>query len=238
MKFSTCKKLVVSFLVVNSLVMTTRAQVQFGVKGGLTISEMLTSGGPSTIIDGTTQHLKYFPFTTLNGGVFASIPFSKKWTLQPELVFSMQGTTARPEQNYLVSVTEEDYRFSYLNVPILVKYKLPLGFFAETGPQIGLLLHAKINETVVGDASTVNYNVKSQLKSTDLSWALGAGYCSPFNVGFDIRYTLGLSNINQTTAEGQTSAPMPNGTMKNSVVQIGVFYIFGKPRFNPPATGE
>jgi len=238
MRSSTCKKLVIVLLMTNSLAMIARAQVQFGLKGGLNLSEILTNGSPVTTISGTDQRLKYFPYTTFHGGAFASIPLAKKWVLQPELVFSMQGTTGKPGMDYLVAVTEEDYRFSYLNVPILIKYKLPVGFFAETGPQVGLLTHAKVSETMVGSTGTVNYNVKSAFKSTDLSWALGAGYCSPFNVGFDIRYNLGLSNINQASAKDLAAAPIPNGTMKNSVFQISVFYIFGKPLFNPPSPSE
>ncbi|MES1160455.1 MAG: porin family protein [Bacteroidota bacterium] len=238
MKFSTCRRLLIAFLMTNSLTMIAKAQVQIGVKGGLNIAEMLTSGNPTTVINGTDQHLKYFPFTSFHGGAFVYIPFAKKWGLQPELVFSAQGATGKPVQNYLVSITEEDYRFSYLNIPILVKYKLPVGFFAETGPQVGLLVHAKVGETMVGSTGTVNYSVKNMLKSTDFSWTLGAGYCSPFNVGFDIRYNLGLSDINGSSEKDQASAPIPNGTMKNSVFQIGVFYIFGKPRFNPPAPSE
>jgi len=238
MKFSIYKKLVVSLFMIPSLVMSARAQVQFGVKGGLSASELLTSGNPSILVEGTTQHLRYFPITSINGGAFALIPFSKKWSLQPEVMFSMQGATGKPEMDYLVTATE-DYRFSYLNVPILVKLKLPVGFFAETGPQLGLLLHAKIEETTVGATSTFNYNnVKSQFKSTDLSWVLGAGYCSPINLGFDIRYNLGLSNINQASAGGMSSYPIPDGTIKNSVFQAGIFYIFGKPRFNPPPPSE
>jgi hypothetical protein len=230
------KKLAVLFLMVNSLAMA-HAQVQFGVKGGMSISEILTSGQPATMINGGSQNLRYFPLTAVHGGVFASIQFAKKWSLQPELVFSLQGATGKPEMNYFVTATE-DYRFSYLNVPILVKYKLPLGFFVETGPQVGLLLSAKANETLVGSYNNIHYNVKDQLRSTDLSWTLGAGYWSPFNLGFDIRYNLGLSNINQATAEGLASVPVPNGPIKNSALQIGVFYVFGKNIFNPPAAGE
>lgn len=236
MKFSTSYKLVILLLTVNTLVITAHAQVQFGVKGGLNFSEMLTSGTPTTIINGTDQHLKYFPYSTAHAGVFAYVPLAKKWGFQPELVFSLQGTTGKPEQYYLVSVTEEDYRFSYLNLPLLVKYKLPVGFFAETGPQIGLLLHAKVNETMVG--ATNNYNVKDQYKSTDFSWTFGAGYCSPFNLGFDIRYNLGLTDVSNASAKGLSSAPIPDGKMKNSVIQMGIFYIFGKPKFNPPAPSE
>lgn len=237
MTVSIYKKPAILFLLVYSLALTGRAQVQIGIKGGLNISEMLTSGNPTTLVEGNAQNMRYFPFTTFHGGVFFSIPLSKKWVFQPELVYSSQGATDKPEKNYLVTATE-DYRFGYLNLPLLIKYKLPVGFFVETGPQAGFLLRAKINETMVADANTTQYNIKDQLKSIDLSWALGAGYCSPFNVGFDIRYNLGLSNINQATAEGLANAPIPNGTIKNSVVQIGVFYIFGKRTFNPPGAEE
>jgi hypothetical protein len=237
MKITIYKKTVILLLTVFSLALTTQAQVQMGVKGGLNFSEMMTSGSPTTLVNGNPQSLRYYPFTTFHGGVFFSIPLAKKWIFQPEVVYSMQGATSKPETNYLVSATE-DYRLGYLNVPLLIKYKLPVGFFAETGPQVGLLLSAKINETQVGDASDIHYNVKSQLKSTDLSWVLGVGYCSPFNVGFDVRYNLGLNDINQATATGLANAPIPNSSIKNSVVQVGVFFIFGEKTFNPPVVGE
>jgi len=215
---------------------TRETKVQFGVKVGMGISELMTSGSPTTIVDGNTQTMRYFPVTTFTGGAFVSILLGGKWSLQPELVYSLQGATGKPEQNYYVTATEA-YRLGYLNIPVLVKYKLPLAFFVETGPQLGLLLSAKDNETLVGSTSSVNYNIKSQLKSTDLSWALGVGYCSPFNIGFDVRYNLGLGNINQATS-GSTTAPIPAGTLKNSVFQLGVFYIFGKKLFNPPPPPE
>jgi len=183
MRLSTYKPAFNLFLIFSALTLTTDAQnVQFGVKAGLGFSELMTSGSPKTIVEGNTQTMRYYPITTFTGGAFASILFGKKWSLQPEVVYSLQGATGRPEQDYYVTATE-DYRLSYLNVPVLVKYKLPLAFFIETGPQLGLLLSGKVNETLVGSTSTVDYDIKSQLKSTDLSWAFGLGYCSPFNIG-------------------------------------------------------
>ncbi|MBN8853047.1 MAG: PorT family protein [Sphingobacteriales bacterium] len=225
------------FLIFSLLTLTTHAQnVQFGVKAGLGFAELMTSGRPTTIVDGNTQTMRYYPITTFTGGAFASVLFGKKWSLQPEVVYSLQGATGRPEQDYYVTATE-DYRLSYLNVPVLVKYKLPQAFFVETGPQVGLLLSGKINETLVGSVNSVHYDIKRQLKSTDLSWAVGLGYCSPFNLGFDARYNLGLENVNQATS-GSSTAPIPAGTLKNSMFQLGVFYIFGKKLYNPPPPPE
>jgi hypothetical protein len=237
MRLSNYKSSFNLFLILSLLTLTTQAQkVQFGVKAGLGFSELMTSDHPVTIVDGNTQTMRYYPITTFTGGAFASISLGKKWNLQPELVYSLQGATGKPEQDYYVTATE-DYRLSYLNIPVLVKYKFPLAFFAETGPQLGLLLSGKINETLVGSTNTVNYDIKSDLKSTDVSWVFGLGYCSPFNLGFDLRYNLGLVNINETTS-GSSSAPIPEGTMKNSVFQLGVFYIFGKKLYNPPPPPE
>jgi hypothetical protein len=80
----------------------------------------------------------------------------------------------------------------------------------------------------VGADHTANFNVKDQFKSTDIGWTLGTGYLSPIDLGLDIRYNFGLTDINNATASGRQNAPIQNGHMKNSVVQIGIFYLFGK----------
>jgi hypothetical protein len=65
-------------------------------------------------------------------------------------------------------------------------------------------------------------DVKSSYQSTDFSWAFGLGYLiSSVNVGIDARYNPGLTNLEKTGTGG-------TGTVKNSVIQIGVFYLFGK----------
>jgi hypothetical protein len=104
----------------------------------------------------------------------------------------------------------------YLNIPVLFKYGHSSGFFGETGPQLGFLLSANVKS---GGTST---DVKSSYQSKDFSWAFGLGYfLNPVNIGIDARYNLGLTNLNK----GGTGA---TGTVKNSVFQVGVFYLFGK----------
>lgn len=234
MTLSTCKKLGVLLFTTVTLGLGAQAQIQFGVKAGLNASELNTSSNQEATISGTTQKLKNFPISGLNAGIFVHIPVWKKWSFQPELVYSNQGAEGKPIRNYVVSASET-YKLNYLNLPLLVQYKLPLGFFAQTGPQIGYLLKGKINETIVGAAHTNHYNVKDQFKSTDFSWVFGAGYVSPINLGFDIRYNLGLNNINNATTAGMAAAPVQSGTIKNSSLQIGIFYIFGKHKLNPMA---
>jgi len=207
--------------------MTLHAQIQVGVRGGLNVSELMTSKEQAVFIGGSPQSVRNFPRNDLNAGLIVSIPLNKKFSFQPEAVFSSQGATAKPSYGYLVSASEK-YQLDYVNIPLLLKYNSPLGFFFETGPQIGVLVGAKIGETIVGADHTANFNVKDQFKSTDIGWTLGTGYLSPIDLGLDIRYNFGLTDINNASASGMQNAPTQDGHIRNSVVQIGLFYLFGK----------
>ena len=227
MTLSTCKKLVVLFLAANGYILAANAQIQVGIKGGLNVSELATSKDQTVLIGNSPEVVRNFPRTDVNAGLIVSIPLSKKFSFQPEAVFSSQGATAKPSYGYIVS-TQEEYKLGYVNIPLLLKYNSPLGFFFETGPQVGLLTSAKINETIVGADHTAIYNVKNQFKSTDIGWTLGTGYLSPIDLGLDIRYNFGLTDINNTSASGMEGAPVQSGHIKNGVLQIGLFYLFGK----------
>jgi hypothetical protein len=230
MKPAICRKWSVLFFGFSLFSLAVHAQIRVGVKVGLNESEIITSNNQFVEVGGNSQNLRNFPKAGFNGGLLLSIPLSKKFSLQPEAVYSTQGADGKPTVAYSVSATEV-YKFNYVNIPLLLKYKLPLGIFLETGPQLGLLVKADIDESVVGTYTTTHYSVKNQYKSTDIAWVLGAGYLSPFNVGFDIRYNLGLTDFsNSAPTPGMQQLPIENGSIKNSVVQIGIFYVFGKSR--------
>jgi len=224
-----------SFIVMAGIFCTAgNAQVKFGVKTGLSISEILTSNQQTAIINGRSQSIRNFPKTGFAGGVFFSIPLTSKLSLQPELTYANQGAKGNFSNNSLNSASET-YKLDFLNIPLLLQYRLPLGFFVETGPQWGLLLKARIREDLTGSTISRYYHVKDSYKSTDFGWVAGAGYISPVNIGFDIRYTLGLSDFSNGSSSKMSEAPIQNGSIKNSVVQISLFYLFGKTRARPAA---
>jgi Outer membrane protein beta-barrel domain len=229
MKIFTVLKLGLLSLIANLFALAANAQIELGIKSGFNISEFSAARFQPIDIGGNSQYIRNFPRKGIHAGLLLSVPLKKHWSLQPEAVFSEQGATGKPSNLYLVSATEV-YQFNYINFPILLKYSWDAGWFAETGPQVGLLLNAEIAETVVGASSTSYYNVNNQYKSTDLGWAFGVGYLSPINLGFDLRYVLGLSNFSNGSPSSTEAAPVQEGSLKNSVVQIGVFYQFGKPR--------
>lgn len=139
-----------------------------------------------------------------NIGGFADVPLASSISFRPELVFSTQGAKATN------AGTDYKLNTSYINVPLLAKYTSTSGFFAETGPQVGFVVAAKAK------AGGTDVDVKDSYKSTDFAWAFGLGYQMASGFGINGRYNLGLSSIDKGGAK-----------VKNSVIQVGVFYAFG-----------
>lgn len=163
----------------------THAQTQFGLKAGLNITT-ITGDNSSIFSSSVAAHT----------GAFANIAINKQFSIQPEAVLSIEGAKFSAGVTGRMSGT-------FINVPLLAQYKSVSGFLVQTGPQLGLLMSA--NQKVTGQASE---SIKDNLKSTNFSWAFGAGFqpkTSP--VGFTVRYNLGISNINATPGPGnRTSA--------------------------------
>jgi hypothetical protein len=193
------KKMLLLIIATGSMVYAS-AQIQFGVKAGYNLANVMQSGpDPENGLKSKSS---------FNAGVLASVPLFNSFFLQPEIVYSGQGT----------GISDNGFtgtlNYNYLNVPVLFKYQAPSGIFAETGPQVGFLLSSNLK----ADGETVD--TKDQTQSVDFSWALGLGYkLSEMGLGFDARYNLGLTN---TLKNGQGES------VKNSVFQIGVFYMFGE----------
>jgi hypothetical protein len=183
------KKLALVLTVFTVSIIGAQAQIQFGIKAGANFASITSSPGSKTLV-------------SFNGGALVKIPLADAFSLQPEVVYSAQGAKFDGGSDHL----------NYLNIPVLGTYTLPMGVFFQTGPQLGFLMSAK--EKVDGESDV---DIKSALKSTDLSWAFGAGYLvTSANIGFNVRYNLGLTKL----ADG--------GSSKNGVIQVGVFYLFGE----------
>jgi hypothetical protein len=186
------KKLCLSLVILVITTLSVNAQIQYGVKGGFNIASFTGSGsGFASAIVGV--HI----------GALASIPIENNFYFQPEFVFSSEG--AKITNISLI------HHIDYINIPLLVKYKFDKGFSLEAGPQLGILLSSKD----IQNQNTVN--VTSATKSLDFAFAFGVNYQLPKqDLGFDIRYNAGITNIFSSTTY----------TIHNSVFQIGAFYFF------------
>ncbi|HJW18588.1 MAG TPA: porin family protein [Flavisolibacter sp.] len=169
--------------------MAQRGNVQLGIKGGVNLSGY--NGNINSNSSRTGFHI---------GGLVHIHTQNPRLAIQPEIVFSTQGA----------SFNNGTDKIDYINIPFLLQYLGRGGLRLETGPQVGALVSAKFE-----DNNGVEYDIKNQIKQSDLSWAFGIGFLSNTGLGIDARYNLGLSDITKG-----------RGDVKNHVWQFGLFYQF------------
>src|SRR5882672_6442066 len=142
-------------IVFGSLLSSGQTQIAFGLKGGLNVA---TLGGIGEGISG--NRIGY------QAGAYATFNF-KKLALQPEIVFSEQGHNILYFSNN-VNTTYSTH-LNYLNLPIMVKFRISNRLNLQAGPQLGFLLHSDgpIFKTTDGSV-TIENNLSRFFKPTDL----------------------------------------------------------------------
>jgi hypothetical protein len=155
-----------------------QAQFAIGIKAGPNFANINTDA---------TAGENYKSRTGFHGGAFALIKLSK-FGIQPELIFSQQGSKVKLDNQDLES------NYSYINIPVMLKLYLVAGLNLQVGPQFGFVSSAK-QEFVDDLGNVTKENIKSEMKKTDISAGLGAGWDLPFGLTIDARYNLGLSKL-------------------------------------------
>jgi hypothetical protein len=189
------KKLLVAFLTLASTA-TMAQEFQFGVKAGTNISNFT---GASDV-----DELENSAHVGFHAGAFFSFLLGDHFAIQPELLFSSQGAKIKYANN------EQNFRVSYVNLPVLAKYRFTGGFYLEAGPQVGFKVSDDVKDTPIEDFA----------KDLDLSIAAGLGYHSPIGLGIGGRYSAGLSKV----GDFQYGTTRPD--YRNSNIQIFLFYSF------------
>lgn len=154
-----------------------KAQVHFGLKGGMNASSLNFTPANSDL---ETK-------IGFNAGILAHIHTSNpQWAVQPELYYSLEGAKSK-------SNNDAKLNLGYLNLPVLLQYMFDNGFRIEAGPQLGFLISAKskLNSTSV--------DVKDNYKTASFSVPVGVGYLTSSGLGFDARYNFGISDINNSS---------------------------------------
>lgn len=188
------KKLIVAMLFMASILTVTGQEL--GVKAGVNLSNWKDSGG---IFTSNKKARTAFHF-----GVYATFDLGETFALQPELLYSQKGVN--------FSDSDVEYNLTYLDIPIMFKYKLSDSFSLEVGPQLGFLMGAEI-ENALGTT-----DAKEFFQNVEYAAALGTSYKTNMGLTFGLRYNLGLSNV--IAIDGITSE------IKNNVFQFSLAYSF------------
>jgi hypothetical protein len=157
---------------------TMRAQdTAFGIKAGVNLTSM-NLDDPEASYDSRTGY---------HAGIFLRGKFNKV-AVQPEvLLFTQKG-----EVRTIGSVRENS--FTYLSIPFMLKFYPVAGLNLQVGPQFGFLLDGEQKETI--GSLTYKHDITERYKSSDVSVSLGAGYDFGFGLGLDVRYNIGVKDIN------------------------------------------
>lgn len=141
----------------------TAAKAQsYGIKGGVNFANL--SGSDAEGFDSLTGfHL----------GVTAEFSIFQNLSLQPELVYSVQGA----------KLEDTDYKLGYLTLPVMVKFYLNDKLSIHAGPQFGLLV-SESDEVKENDNNTTDYGI-----SAGIEYKIIGGLFA------QARYNSGLSEI-------------------------------------------
>lgn len=171
--------------------------VDFGAKAGVNFAT-ITGDDVDSFSSRTAFHL----------GFVAEIGITEKFSFQPELLYSAQGS------DYSDDFFEGTVKVDYLNLPLMAKFYVAEGFSLEAGPQVGFLLSAKdVYDGGEDDWSDIT-------KGIDFGLNLGVGYKLESGLNFGARYNIGLSDVNDDPDSLGDSA------YKNSVIQAYVGFFF------------
>jgi long-subunit fatty acid transport protein len=201
------KNIILAAVAVFGFTFANAQEVKFGVKGGINLSSFTGDvEDPSSKVG-------------FQAGGFAEIKLTDEFSIQPELLYSLQG--AKRDESGFGYFSKSTLNLSYLNIPVMVKYYVIEKFSFEAGPQIGFLLSAKedIEGNAYGESTSEKVDVKDELKSMDFGVNFGAGYDFTENISAGIRYNFGLSNI-ADFGDGD------NRKIKNSVFSLSIGYKF------------
>jgi len=170
----------------------TAQEFKIGAKAGLNLATLQ----PELTDSRTSFHL----------GGMAEIKLMDAFSIQPELLYSAHGAKDQKDVD-----NNEIFKLDYLNLPVMAKYYVIEALSIEAGPQLGVLLSAKREDN--GETE----DRKDITKSTDIGFALGAGYRLENGLNFGLRYYFG-SDVNDISEDSDK--------FKNRVFQISVGYFF------------
>lgn len=114
-----------------------------------------------------------------NAGVSAEIMFSKRFGIEPGVLFSMQGA----------KISGEKLHLDYINIPVYAKYYIIRGFNVFAGPQVSFNVRAKSG----------GESVKDIVRTADFGLGLGAGYQFGWGLMVSLGYNIGFVDIQKAS---------------------------------------
>jgi len=150
-------------------------------------------------------------------GLGTFIKLDDKWTLNPEFKpLSPRGArSVLPLNDYsaVLSNVSYDFDLNYIDVPVLIQYRINEKFFASAGPQVSFLTSANqvaSGDLPLGNELDIEESVKSSFKPIYIAVPIELGYSlsdarkgKGMNIKF--RYNIGVSQVFASSSLGSSN---------------------------------
>jgi hypothetical protein len=177
---------------------------QLGIKGGGNLSDFLSGSGPN--------QPSYSALAGWNAGVFVNFWLGNHFAIAPEVLYTTEGAgikTTTTGDNGTVTINN-NLHLRYVSIPLMAKLRFTGGFYVEAGPEVSLN---------VSSSAWEDQSVKNLTNDTELGAAAGFGFQSPIGLGVSLRYTVGL-----TTVDNTSDATWGDINMRNSSFSLDLFW--------------
>jgi len=182
------------------------AQAGFGLKAG---------GMLSTRVANSLDHNLDIAKFSFVGGAFYSFPIHEQFGLQVELLYANKAIEV--ERRRAFQLLSEDLH--YINLPVMLQYKLKERLILELGPEVGYLIGQK------QIATTGTQPPSPFMKDFDMAINLGVGYEPVNRVLLNLRYNFGIFDIDRPFHEVVPGAtPEEDRHRANRTLQLTVGY--------------
>ncbi|GAB3924280.1 porin family protein [Mucilaginibacter myungsuensis] len=181
---------------------------------GLTAGLNLTTMGSATA-GGLTINYDYRP--GFQGGIFAEIPVANKIAFVPAVLYSQKGGNINTVINGVT--IKGDTRVNYIDVPLLVDFKVNPAISLFVGPQAAFFMSQKSTATLsMGSQTATNTSTSSEgARKVIVGANLGAGYKFNQDLGIKLHY---ITDFQHTSEEAYNTGE------KNSGFALTVGYLF------------
>lgn len=221
MKFS-CVLTLLSLLTLSAAAQESRLEIGLGT--GLNISSLHNE-----------SFSRYFDWRyTALGNIRLKYNLTGTFSILTDIGYEQKGCKGKnmklldSQGNNLGSTHTFTYAYKYITIPVLVRYtSTRFPFFVNGGPYIGYMLDYK--ETY--DITEIERS--DDMQKMDVGISLGAGLVyslsEKWNMSFELRNNLGLTNIRISDAAHQSAPIKPvndlNPVYNNSInILVGIYY--------------
>jgi len=185
----------------------------FGIKGGINFSNLYVK-------DASDNKM----LTGFNLGLFAKLPVSSTFAIQPELYFTTKGAQTTYNSTFINGSVQ--YNFNYLEVPLLFVVNISDNFNLHAGPYVSYMLNGKVKNKSNVSSGDFDEKINTEdYNKFDAGIAAGAGV-DLGAISLGARYTYGLTKVGKERTFAGTTYTTPDAT--NGVISAYVSFSLGQ----------